>query len=67
MVFNNKQRMPSALSHTVAKLEGDLGITLFLREGRKAMLNQADDGRHLLRAASELAAHDLTSTLTAGV
>ncbi|UCV21020.1 LysR family transcriptional regulator [Ferribacterium limneticum] len=64
--------MPSALSHAVAKLEGDLGITLFLREGRKAMLNQAgrtrlDDGRHLLRAASELAAHAVTSALTAGL
>jgi DNA-binding transcriptional LysR family regulator len=52
-------RVPSALSHAVAKLEGDLGITLFLREGRRATLNEAgrtllDDGRHLLRAASEL-------------
>jgi DNA-binding transcriptional LysR family regulator len=52
-------RVPSALSHAVAKLEGDLGITLFLREGRKATLNEAgrtllDDGRHLLRAADEL-------------
>lgn len=52
-------RVPSALSHAVAKLEGDLGITLFRREGRKATLNEAgrtllDDGRHLLRAASEL-------------
>ena len=52
-------RVPSALSHAVAKLESDLGITLFLREGRRATLNDAgrtllDDGRHLLRAASEL-------------
>lgn len=52
-------RVPSALSHAVAKMESDLGITLFLREGRKATLNEAgrtllDDGRHLLRAASEL-------------
>lgn len=52
-------RVPSALSHAVAKLESDLGITLFLREGRRATLNEAgrtllDDGRHLLRAASEL-------------
>jgi DNA-binding transcriptional LysR family regulator len=52
-------RVPSALSHAVAKLEGDLGITLFQRQGRRATLNEAgrtllDDGRHLLRAASEL-------------
>ena len=52
-------RVPSALSHAIAKLEGDLGITLFRREGRRATLNDAgctllDDGRHLLRAASEL-------------
>jgi DNA-binding transcriptional LysR family regulator len=52
-------RVPSALSHAVAKLESDLGVTLFLREGRRATLNEAgrtllDDGRHLLRAASEL-------------
>jgi DNA-binding transcriptional LysR family regulator len=52
-------RVPSALSHAIAKLEGDLGITLFQREGRRATLNEAgrtllDDGRHLLRAASEL-------------
>jgi DNA-binding transcriptional LysR family regulator len=52
-------RVPSALSHAIAKLEGDLGITLFQREGRRATMNEAgrtllDDGRHLLRAASEL-------------
>ncbi len=52
-------RVPSALSHAVAKLESDLDITLFIREGRRAMLNDAgrtllDDGRHLLRAAREL-------------
>lgn len=52
-------RVPSALSHAVAKFESDLGITLFRREGRRATLNEAgrtllDDGRHLLRAASEL-------------
>jgi len=52
-------RVPSALSHAIAKLEGDLGATLFLREGRRATLNEAgrtllEDGRHLLRTASEL-------------
>ncbi len=52
-------RVPSALSHAIAKLEGELDIQLFVREGRKATLNEAgrallDDGRHLLRAADEL-------------
>jgi len=52
-------RVPSALSHAIAKLEGDLGVTLFRREGRRATLNEAgrtllEDGRHLLRAAGEL-------------
>lgn len=52
-------RVPSALSHAIAKLEDELDAQLFLREGRRATLTQAgrtllDDGRHLLRAASEL-------------
>lgn len=52
-------RVPSALSHAVAKLESDLGTPLFIREGRRAILNDAGrtllaDGRHLLRAAHEL-------------
>ncbi len=52
-------RVPSALSHAVAKLEGELGVTLFHREGRRATLNEAgrtllEDGRHLLREADEL-------------
>ena len=52
-------RVPSALSHAVAKLEADLGTPLFTREGRRALLNEAgrtllEDGRHLLRAAREL-------------
>ena len=52
-------RVPSALSHAIGKLEEDLGVKLFLREGRRATLNEAgrtllDDGRHLLRAASDL-------------
>ncbi len=56
---NSLHRVPSALSHAVAKLEGDLGVTLFRREGRRATLNEAgrtllEDGRHLLRAAGEL-------------
>lgn len=52
-------RVPSALSHAVAKLESDLDVRLFIRAGRKATLSEAgqtllDDGRHLLRAADEL-------------
>ena len=52
-------RVPSALSHAVAKLESDLGLTLFIREGRRATLTPAgrtllEDGRDLLRAAGEL-------------
>ncbi len=52
-------RVPSALSHAIAKLESDLDLQLFIREGRRATLNDAgrallEDGRHLLRAADEL-------------
>ncbi len=52
-------RVPSALSHAIAKQENDLGIPLFLREGRRVTLTEAgqtllDEGRHLLRAAGEL-------------
>src|SRR5574343_272887 len=52
-------RVPSALSHAVAKLEEELDVQLFQREGRRATLTEAgrtllDDGRHLLRAAGEL-------------
>jgi DNA-binding transcriptional LysR family regulator len=52
-------RVPSALSHAVAKLEDELNIALFVREGRRAILTPAgrtllDDGRHLLRAAADL-------------
>lgn len=52
-------RVPSALSHAVSKLEDDLGLQLFDRQGRRATLNDAgrtllDDGRPLLYAASEL-------------
>ena len=52
-------RVPSALSHAVAKLEDELGLPLFIREGRRAFLNEAgrtllEDGRLLLRSADEL-------------
>lgn len=52
-------RVPSALTHAIRKLEGDLAVTLFVREGRRAVLTPAgrtllDQGRHLLRAAGDL-------------
>lgn len=52
-------RVPSALSHAIAKLENELELKLFIREGRRASVSAAgraliDEGRHLLRAANEL-------------
>jgi len=52
-------RVPSALSHTVRKLEEQLGVRLYDREARRAVLTEAgrtllEDGRHLLRAAGDL-------------
>lgn len=52
-------RVPSAVTHAVRKLEDDLGIALFVRDGRRAVLTAAgrtllEEGRHLLRAAGEL-------------
>jgi len=52
-------RVPSALSHAMQKLEGELGVELFEKSGRRAILTAAgrtllEDGRHLLRAALEL-------------
>ena len=52
-------RVPSALTHAIRKLEDDLAVTLYVRDGRRAVLTPAgrtllDEGRHLLRAAGEL-------------
>lgn len=52
-------RVPSALTHAVRKLEDDLAVTLFVRAGRRAVLTPAgrlllEEGRHLLGAAGEL-------------
>ena len=52
-------RVPSAITYTVQKLEQDLDVPLFDRRGHRAKLTVAgrellDEGRHLLRAASEL-------------
>jgi DNA-binding transcriptional LysR family regulator len=54
-------KVPSAISYTVQKLEQDLGVTLFQKEGRRAVLTSAgrhlvEQGRQLLLAADELAA-----------
>lgn len=52
-------RVPSAVTYTIRKLEQELDLTLFDRTGHKAVLTAAgkkllDDGRILLRAASQL-------------
>lgn len=54
-------KVPSAISYTVQKLEQDLGVTLFDKQGRRAVLTTAgqvlvEQGRQLLLAADELAA-----------
>ncbi|OWW21356.1 LysR substrate-binding domain-containing protein [Noviherbaspirillum denitrificans] len=52
-------RVPSTISYTVNKLEEDLGVQLFERNGPKVALTAAGrellkEGRHLLKAASDL-------------
>jgi DNA-binding transcriptional LysR family regulator len=52
-------RVPSAVSHTIQKLEQDLGVVIFDRSGYRAKLTVAGrqllkDGRELLRNAEEL-------------
>lgn len=52
-------RVPSALTYSVRKLEEDLDVLLFDRRGHRAKLTPAGqelltEGRHLLRAAEEL-------------
>jgi DNA-binding transcriptional LysR family regulator len=52
-------RVPSALTYTIQQLESDLGLTLFSREGRRAVLTAAghellNEGRVLLKAAADL-------------
>lgn len=52
-------RVPSALTYSVRKLEEDLDVLLFDRRGHRAKLTAAGqelltEGRHLLRAANEL-------------
>jgi DNA-binding transcriptional LysR family regulator len=57
---NELFRVPSAISYTVQKLEQDLDVTLFRKEGRKAVLTLAgkvllEQGREILEAAERLA------------
>jgi DNA-binding transcriptional LysR family regulator len=52
-------RVPSALTYSVRKLEEDLDVLLFDRRGHRAKLTSAGvelltEGRHLLQAAQEL-------------
>ena len=56
---NELDRVPSALTYSVRKLEEDLDVLLFDRSGHRARLTAAGqelltEGRHLLRAAHEL-------------
>jgi DNA-binding transcriptional LysR family regulator len=53
-------KVPSALTYTVRKLEGELDVLLFDRRGARARLTPAgrellDEGRRLLRSADDLA------------
>jgi DNA-binding transcriptional LysR family regulator len=53
-------KVPSALTYTVRKLEGELDVLLFDRRGPRAQLTAAgrvllDEGRGLLRSADDLA------------
>jgi DNA-binding transcriptional LysR family regulator len=52
-------RVPSAITYTVRKLEDDLDVLLFDRRGHRARLTPAgrlllDEGRHLLAAADDV-------------
>lgn len=52
-------RVPSAISHAVARLEESLGVALFVRDGRKVHLTTAGEallleGRELLACATRL-------------
>jgi len=61
-------KVPSTISYTVAKLEEQLGIALFLRHGPRVSLTPAGtellaEGRWLLTAAADLE-HRLRRTAT---
>lgn len=55
-------RVPSAVTYSVRKLEEDLGVTLFVKQGRRSVLTPAGQallaqGRELLVAADRLVEH----------
>lgn len=55
-------RVPSAVTYSVQKLEEDLGVTLFVKQGRRSVLTAAgrallEQGRELLAAADRLVEH----------
>lgn len=57
---NALYRVPSAITYSVQKLEEDLGVVLFRREGRRSLPTPAgrillEQGRELLMAAERLA------------
>lgn len=57
---NELYRVPSAISYTVQKLEQDLDLVLYRKQGRRAMLTEAGkvllaQGRELLDASQRLA------------
>lgn len=52
-------RVPSKITYTVNRMEEELGVTLFSRQGRRAVLTPAgqlllEQGREILRAAAQL-------------
>lgn len=62
-------KVPSALSYIVQKLEEQLGVTLFQREGRRSVLTPAgkyllDEGRHILLAINKIS--EQTKTIANG-
>ncbi|WP_068545708.1 LysR substrate-binding domain-containing protein [Thalassotalea crassostreae] len=62
-------KVPSALSYIVQKLEEQLAVTLFVRQGRRSVLTPAgrhllNEGRQLLRAVNRLS--EQTQTISHG-
>ena len=62
-------KVPSALSYIVQKLEEQLAVTLFVRQGRRSVLTPAgrhllDEGRKVLSAVSKLT--EQTQTISHG-
>ena len=62
-------KVPSALSYIVQKLEEQLSVTLFIRQGRRSVLTSAgrhllDEGRKVLAAVSKIT--EQTQTISYG-